>query len=270
MNRTSRFVRTPLPFLLTLATLLATAACGSRASSPLSPSAVATATIRGNVETGVTASAGQHSGSSASGIRVSVVGTPLAATTDNSGQFVIDGVPPSGAVALRFEGPGLDARLNLSGLTPGQVLTISVQVAGNHVVLSGSDPSPSSSPSPEPTPSPSPNPGHDHQGEVEFRGTVQSVNAPDLTVDGRLVHTDSATEIKSHGDTIAVGGIVVGSTVEVKGTQMPDGSVLAQRIHVEDGNNDDDGNDDGNENEGNDDDGGGNGGHGGDDGSGHH
>jgi hypothetical protein len=268
MQRTSRVVRTPLPFFLTLAAVLATAACGSKASSPFSPSAVdATATIRGTVETGVTASAGQH-GPGASGIRVSVVGTTLAATTDGSGQFAIDGVPPSGAIALRFEGPGLDARLNLSGLTPGQVLTISVQVSGNHVVLAGAD---DPSPSPSPSPSSSPEPGEDHQGEVEFRGTVQSVNAPDLTVDGRLVHTDSTTEIESHGDAIAVGSIPVGSTVEVKGTIQSDNSVLAQRIHVEDGNDDDDSNDDnGNDgnNDGQDDNGGGNGG-GGDDGSGH-
>jgi hypothetical protein len=268
MNRTSLFVRTPLPFLLALA-VLTSAACGSKASSPLGPTAAAAATIRGTVETGVTASAGQHSGAAASGIRVSVMGTTLAATTDDHGQFVIDGVPPSGAVALRFEGPGLDARLDLSGLAPGQVLTISVQVSGNHVVLSGADdPSPSSSPSPGPSPSSSPEPGQD-QGEVEFRGTVQSVSAPDIVVDGRLVHTDSATEIKRQGNPIALGSIALGTTVEVKGTRMSDGSVLASRIQVEDnsGNDDDSGDDGGN---GNDDGNGNSGGNGGgDDGGGH-
>jgi hypothetical protein len=267
MLRGSRVVRFPLPSLLTTVfAVLATAACGSKASSPVGPSAVGpstpTATIRGTVQQGVSASSVTRSGSgSMSGIRVSVVGTTLAALTDDRGRFDIDGVPPSGVVTLRFEAPGLDARLDLSGLTPGQVLTISVQVSGDHVVLAGSD-----DPSPEPTPSPSP--GNGHEGEVEFRGTVQSVSAPDLVVDGRLVHTDASTEVKSHGDPIDVSAIPVGVLVEVEGTGQSDGSVLARKIRVED-DGDDDTNDDNGDDQGDDD--GGNSGHGGggDDGGGH-
>jgi hypothetical protein len=274
MLRASGVVRLPLPYLFTaVSAVLATAACGSKASSPLGPSPIdspsqATATIRGTVETGVSASGVGHSGSgaSAAGIRVSVVGTTLSSMTDGSGQFTIEGVPASGSIALRFEGPNLDARLDLSGLTPGQVLTIAVKVSGDHVVLAGSD---------DPSPSPSSSPGPGHEGEVEFQGAVQSVNPPDLVVDGRLVHTDDATDIKSHGDVIALSAVPVGSTVEIEGTSQSDGSVLARKIRLEDGNdeNDDDQGDDngGQGGDDNDDAGGGNSGSGGgDDGSGHH
>jgi hypothetical protein len=161
MSRSS--LRTLLPFLAATSLILATAACGSKAGSLTGPSAIdTTATVSGTVETGAGATSSSHgSPASAAGFRVSVMNTGLAATTDQSGRFVITGVP-SGAVTLRFEGPGVDARLNISGLVPGQVLTIGVQVSGNQAVLttSGADDSPNPSPTPSPSPSSSPEPEH--------------------------------------------------------------------------------------------------------------
>ena len=135
----SRSLSTFLPFLAATSLIVTTTACGSKAASLAGPSAIdTTATISGSVETGAGAASASHgSPASAAGFRVSVVNTGLSATTDQSGRFVITGVP-AGAVTLRFEGPGVDARLDISGLVPGQVLTIGVQVAGGQAVLTSS------------------------------------------------------------------------------------------------------------------------------------
>jgi hypothetical protein len=181
---------------------------------------------------------------------------------------VISGAP-AGSATLRFEGAGIDARLKLSGLVAGQVLTIEVQVSGGRAVLAGSsDDSPS--PSPSPSPSASPSPGDDGE-EDEFQGAVESISPPDLTVAGRLVHTDAGTDIKKHGDHITLADIQVGDLVEVEGALQADGSVLARKVRVEndqneDGDNDEDQDDEDEDGDG--DNGGGNSGHGGSGGGG--
>ncbi len=75
-----------------------------------------------------------HAHSSGGGIKVSIVGTNLSTTTDASGVFILSGVP-SGKVVVRFEGPGIDARLEISGLVDGQTVTITVQVQGTQAAL---------------------------------------------------------------------------------------------------------------------------------------
>src|SRR5512143_1876159 len=170
MSRSS--LRTLLPFLSTTSLILATAACGSKSGSLAGPSPVdTTATISGTVETGAGASSTSHgSPASAAGFHVSVMNTGLATTTDQNGRFVISG-SPAGAVTLRSEGPGVDARLEISGLTPGQVLTIGVQVSGGRAVLTNSGADDNPEPSPPPSPSPSASPGEpEHQNEVSFKG----------------------------------------------------------------------------------------------------
>ena len=230
-----------------------TAACGSRSDSVTDPGLPSTpgATVQGTVNAGAGASSSSVSSSSSSaGIRVTVVGTSLATVTDASGRFLLAGIS-SGQTALRFEGPGIDARLQLSGLVEGQVLTITVQVSGTTArVLSG--PSPSPSPSPSPTPRPSASPG----SEVEFRGSVGSVTPPSLTVAGRIVRTTSATEIKRGRSRIGLAEVRVGETAKVEGTPQADGSVLAREIEIgADQGDDDDEDDDDNEDDEDDDDG---------------
>ena len=246
-----RFLRSPLLLLLSFAIVLASAACGSKATSPSGPSALdPTANINGTVQSGVSAASVSAAGHDASGIRVSVVGTAVSSTTDSSGRFVLSAIPTGQALTLRFEARGLDATLSLSGLVPGQTLSIVVQLSGGHAVLAGSDDSPSPSPTPSPiaspSPSASPEPHDGHEDDVEFKGSIEAINPPNLTVAGRLVQTDSSTEFKRQGDRIGLADLKVQDVVEVDGTAQADGSVLARKIQVEskpqgdgDGDNDD-------------------------------
>lgn len=234
-----------------LAVSLLAAACGSSSSSSMAPSSVpdaASATLQGTINAGGAgpSSLGASSAStSAAGLRVSAQGSGQSATTDGQGRFTLSGLP-AGAVTLRIEGPGVDARLTLGGLLPGQVLTVGIQVSGSQASVisdSGPSPSPSPSPSPRPSPSPSPNPG----GEIEFSGTVQSVGQGSLQVGGRTVLVQAGTEIKRGQDHIGLAQVQVGETAKVEGQAQADGSVLAREIKLgatSGGGGDDDGDDD--------------------------
>ena len=126
----------PFLFLLAAGLSVATVACGGGSSSVTGPDAPAAAvppaagaTIAGTVQSGA-ASSPEIGASSVSGLRVSVTGTALQTTTDGSGRFTLSGVP-SGRVELRFEGGGIDARLELEGLQSGQTLNVTVRVSGS-------------------------------------------------------------------------------------------------------------------------------------------
>lgn len=218
-----------------------TAACGSPSDSPTVPALPSTAgaTVQGTVNAGVGAtSLSTPSRSSAAVIRVTVVGTSLATATDAAGRFLLAGIP-SGRVSLRFEGPGIDARIELSGLVDGQVLTIAVQAAGTSArVVSTPGPVPSPVPSPRTSPSPSPSPTPAPGAEVEFSGRVESITPPSLVVAGRTVRTDASTRIKRDDRNIGLTDLRVGEVVEVEGRQA-NGVVLASKIKVEDANGDD-------------------------------
>jgi hypothetical protein len=214
------------------AAVLATLACSGSGSSvlPTAPTQRG-ATIQGRVE---------EAGAGASqGVRVSVMGTSLTALTDAAGRFTVAGVP-AGNAHLRFEGVGIDALLDVSGLRDGQVLTLNVQVSGTQAtVVTGPSPSPTPSPSPNPSPSP------DDDDELEFRGRIQSIGSSSLVVDGRLVEVDANTLIRRRGDPIPFSALQIGNLVEVEGTPRSDGSVLARKITLED--DDDNDNDDDND-----------------------
>ena len=205
--------------------------CGSNASSPLASSpiaAAAVATINGSVDTGsgVGSSSFQTSSNSKPTLTVSAVGTGLSTTTDASGHFTLTGVP-AGSVALRFQGPGVDATLEISGLAPGQVLTINVHVAGSEASLT-----------PAGSPSPSPSPGDDGE-QVELRGPITALGSSSLVVSGKTVAVSAATKIEGHQHvTLTFVDLKVGDSVEVEGTAQTDGSVLATKIKVEDQGND--------------------------------
>lgn len=245
------------------ALVMAAGACGSNASGPLDASPVRGATIQGTVESSgsATGQAGVASLSGpGSGLTVSVAGTSLSTTTDSGGRFTLAGVP-DGTATLRFTGAGVDARLQVSGLADGQVLTLSVQVSGTQAVLAPTagptpspnpgpnpSPTPSPNPTPSPTPSPAPTPSPSPGGEdnVEFRGTIQSVSAPNLTVAGRLVRTNGSTRILDRNNNpVGFSALSAGQTVEVEGNAQSDGSVLAFKIKMEDGAGDDPGDDNG-------------------------
>lgn len=206
-----------------VALLLGVGGCSSSSLSPTSPSSVSHgATIQGTVQSGAAASSSELAAFSVgAGIRVTVVGTGLSTTADSSGHFVLQGTP-TGTVTLRFEGPGIDARIELGGLVEGQTLTITVQVSGSQAVLV-SPPSPATSPTPAPA-----------GKEVELTGTVESVTPPSLMVSGRTVLTSAATRIRRGDHTISLGDLKVGDKVEVEGTQQADGGLLASQIRLED------------------------------------
>ncbi len=71
------------------------------------------------------------------------------------------------------------------------------------------------------------------ENEIEFRGTVDSIVAPKIWVNGRTVVTDSATRITRGEDArITLADLKTGDTVKVEGAAQPDSTVLAHRIEV--------------------------------------
>jgi hypothetical protein len=231
-----QFPRISWPFVVSVGLVLVSAACGSQTGSTTGPTGLnTTANIKGTVQSGVSAAGVSVARHSAAGVRVTVIGTGASATTDSSGRFVLTDIQAGQPVSLRFEAPGLDAVLALGGLVAGQTLTITVTLSNGHATLDDPDdsPSPSPGPPPSPEPSPTPKPPHGHDSEVEFQGTVEAVNPPNLTVAGRLVQTDANTKIKRHDEPISLTDLKVQDVVEVEGAGQTDGSVLAQKITVE-------------------------------------
>jgi hypothetical protein len=207
------------PFLLLLAAGLsvATVACGGGSSSVTGPDAppaavppAAGATIAGTVQS-AGAAAADLAASSVAGLRVSVTGTSLQTTTDGSGRFTLAGVP-AGRAELRFEGPGVDARLEVEGLQTGQTTTLTVRLSGSSAarVEDGT--------------------------EVTLRAKVDSVGAASLTVGGRTVRVDAATRLLDHNNSpIALSAFKPGDFVEAEGYPQADGSLLAKKVKLEDG-----------------------------------
>jgi hypothetical protein len=91
-------------------------------------------------------------------------------------------------------------------------------------------PPPPKPPAPTPTPTPPPTPGVGDR--VEFEGSVSNVGGrcPNLTfmVSGELVKTDDSTDFKK-GNCKDVEG---GRNVEVKGTRLSGGAVLATKVEI--------------------------------------
>ena len=212
----------PFLFLLAAGLSVATVACGGGSSSMTGPDAPAAAmppaagaTIAGTVQSGAAGSS-EIGASSVSGLRVSVTGTALQTTTDGAGRFTLSGVSP-GRAELRFEGSGIDARLEIEGLESGQTLTVTVSVSGSSA--SRVD---------------------DNGSEVTLRAKVDSVGGASLVVGGRTVRVDASTRLLGRSnETVALSAFRPGDSVEVEGIPQPDGSLLATKVKLEDAGNDD-------------------------------
>ncbi|MCI0636220.1 MAG: DUF5666 domain-containing protein, partial [Actinobacteria bacterium] len=68
----------------------------------------------------------------------------------------------------------------------------------------------------------------------EFTGSIDSIGSSSLVVAGRTVVVDGSTRIMNGDSEITLLDLVIGATVEVKGSAQTDGSVLAKKIKVED------------------------------------
>ena len=74
-------------------------------------------------------------------------------------------------------------------------------------------------------------------GTIKFTGLVEAVDADmrSLLVNGLLVVTSAFTEFEGFGaDPFGAGGLMLNQVVEVKGTPLSDGSILAGELELED------------------------------------
>ena len=210
-------------FVIAAGLALAGAACDSGPAMPSAPSPVPVsstpvsvgATVQGTVGVGNGTLAMSDSVQALAGVggaKVSVVGRSMSTTTDASGRFALMDVP-SGQAELRFEASGVDARLDIGVVSPGQTVTLEVQVQGQSATLAKSDDRPSGTP-------------------VNFAGAV--TNLSPFAVAGRTVVTDGSTQLLDRQNApIAMSAFKVGGMVEVEGTSRADGSVLAKKIKMQ-------------------------------------
>lgn len=201
-----------------LAFALAAAGCGGstavtapeEASVSVRGAAVLQGAVVGAGFSGSAASASVHALAGGSGFRVSVAGTPLSTEVDEDGRFALAGVP-AGTVNLRFEGPGVNAQVSVSGLVDGQVMSITVQVSGGNAQLSGT-----------PTCSPT--------AETFFSGTLDQVAGTRLVVAGRTVDASQVQKVWRGERRIQLSDLEVGERVKVWGTLRGDGVMEALEI----------------------------------------
>jgi hypothetical protein len=154
----------------------------------------------GSIEGTVATSSGQA-------LTVSAPASGKSTTTDATGAFFLTNVP-AGTSELHVRGGANDAVLHIQALRSGEHRSMSITVSGNTAQEDES------------------------QTSSGFDGAVTAVNPPNLTVAGRLVHTDTNTKIQRGDTSIAVGDIKVGEKAAVEGALQADGSVLATRIEV--------------------------------------
>ncbi len=188
-----------------LAAMLAVAGCGGssavtgeaeEAGLPVAGSAVVQGTVTG----------------AGAGLQAGVVGTPLVTTVDDEGQFVLSGLPV-GTATLRFEGAGIDARVDVPGLQDGLVTSITVQLSGGSARLTGT---------PNCTPT----------AEAAFSGVLEQVAGTQLVVGGRRVDASQIKKVWRDGRRIQLSALEVGEKLKVWGTLRGDGIVVAEEIEA--------------------------------------
>jgi len=213
-------MRRVLSGIVVVITILS-AACGGRASSPLSPSGIPPtpassttgATVLGTVRLGLTAPV---VGSSADPMKVEVVGTAIVAVVSAAGQFELGNVP-AGQVRLHFFGAGVDAYVTISQVGSGETVTIGVTVVGTSAVVDSQLRNTQSQ-------------QQEIEGRVESLPPTQSAGT--LVVAGRTVKTDAATVIKQGSVTGSFADLVVGQRVHVKGRVEGD-AIVASLIEIQ-------------------------------------
>lgn len=187
-----------------LAVAVLASGCGgsSAVTGPDAPAAPVTgaAVVQGTVTGGTT------------GLQVGIAGTSLATELDQEGQFVLSGVP-AGTATLTFQGSGVDARVQVSGLQDRQVTSIAVQLSGGQAQLTGT---PNCGPS----------------AETAFSGVLEQMSGTTLVVGGRTVDASEVKKVWRDGKRIQLSDLKVGEKLKVWGTVRGDGTVLAEEIEA--------------------------------------
>ena len=75
----------------------------------------------------------------------------------------------------------------------------------------------------------------DDAGEIEVNGTIQAIDAGSMSIAGRVFLTSASTRyLDDDGDTIPRDAFRVGDLVEAEGYPLADGTVLADKIKLDD------------------------------------
>jgi Domain of unknown function (DUF5666) len=207
-----------------VAATISIGACGgdNKATSPTQPSSTATsnpgaattgASIAGTV-VGITGTPSAAFSTRATGLTVTVTGSNLSSSVDDSGHFELHGVP-GGHVELHFSGRSTDARLSLDDVADRDAIVIVVRVDGTTAEIEDNH-----------------RQGADNRMEIE--GIVAAVNATAGTLRVRdAMVTVPATATIRHGSTIMkLSDILVGDRVHVKG-MMTGTMTVASEIEVQ-------------------------------------
>lgn len=178
------------------------------------PLALGAAVIQGTVAGGALAgSSGDVTAlSGGSSLTVTVEGTSLSTSVDEEGQFILSRVP-AGTVTLVFEGPGISARLTISGLVDGQVLSLECHVTGSNVEMTTP---PHSSPT-KPT---------------NITGYLESISGTQLVVGGHRVDASQVNKVWRGSRRTELEHLRVGDKVKVWGTLKGDGVLVAEEIQA--------------------------------------
>jgi len=203
------------------------AGCGSSASvSPTGPSATGVGTgtsIIGSVNgtTPVTPAGVAGAMKLGSTLTVSVAGTSVTAPVDANGQFVLNNVP-SGDLVLQFSGPGVDARVTLSGITTGDQIHIDVLVGGNNAVVTNDARVHSG------------NGNSGNKNEIEGLITAINMSTHTLTVNGKTVSVPVSATIRHGNTTVAFTDLKVGQRVHVKANSDASNNLIATEVMLQD------------------------------------
>lgn len=200
-----------------LAVVFAAAGCGGGSSSVSGPDAVpvaaGSAVIQGTV-VGSGFATSPHgdvvASSGDSGMTVRVEGTGLSTAVDEEGEFILASVP-AGSITLIFEGAGTNAKLIVSGVLDGQVMSLEVQVSGGdaHVTTPAYC-----------TPT----------KYTKITGPLEEMTGSQLRVSGTPVDASQISKVWRGDRRIDLEQLVVGEKVKVWGTLNGNGVLLAEEI----------------------------------------
>ncbi len=142
---------------------------------------------------------------------VRVEGTNIS-TGVEEGHFILSGLP-AGTVTLVFEGSGTSARLTVSGLRDGQVLSLQVHLSGGTATIASQQPC---------TPT----------KETKLTGKLDSMKGTQLVVRGRPVDASEIRKVWRGSGRIQLDHLDVGEKVKVWGMLRGDGVIVAEEIEA--------------------------------------